>query len=198
MGTSTKEAHQQVIAARKAFAGELDELNAATRSALDIPAKVRKHPLETAGLAGGAAFLAVGGPKRVLKAVGRRVRPTRKQRFKGVLPDELEKALDRLGTGAEDVRDRLEQDFYDWMSKRRSKEAPANARQSFWKTYDAFLGPLGALGAKALAQRFFAAPKDRPAGSTEPGAEAADVTMADLATAKAGEKVTEKLGGAGD
>ena len=89
MGTSTKEAHQQVIAARKAFAGELDELNAATRSALDIPAKVRKHPLETAGLAGGAAFLAVGGPKRVLKAVGRRVRPTRKQRFKGVLPDEV-------------------------------------------------------------------------------------------------------------
>jgi hypothetical protein len=195
MGTSTKEAHQQVIAARKAFAGELDELTAATRSALDIPAKIRKHPVETAGIAGGAAFLAVGGPKRVLRAVARRARPTKKQRLQGILPPEVEKAVERLGAGAEDVRERIEQDFFDWMSKRRSKEAPANARQSFWKTYDAFLGPLGALGAKALAQRFFAAPKDRPAGSRQTGDEAADVTMADLAAAKAGERITEKLGG---
>jgi hypothetical protein len=191
MGTATKEAHEQVIAARRALAGELDELTGAARSAVDIPAKVKRHPVETVGLAGGAAFLAVGGPKRVLKAVGSRVRPTKKQRLKGVLPKDVEKALDRLGGGADEVREKVEADFYDWMSKRRSKAAPSSGRESFWKTYDALLGPLGALGAKALAERLFAADKTRPGTDEQPG----KTTHADMISARVGQKVTEKLGG---
>ncbi len=167
MAATTKQAHQEVVAARRQLGHELDELRVATRSAVDIPAKIKRNPVQTVGLIGGAGFLAVGGPKRVLQAVGRRVRPTKKDRFKGILPKDVEKLVDRTASNAEEVRQRLEQDFYDWMSKKRPQQAPANARQSFWKTYDSFLGPLGALGTKALAERLFAADAKRTTASGE-------------------------------
>jgi hypothetical protein len=138
---------------------------------------------------GGAGFLAVGGPKRVLRAVERRVRPTREQKLKGILPKDIERIIDRTAENAEQVKVRLEQDFYDWMDKKRPRQAaPSTGRQSFWKTYDAFVGPLGALGAKALAERLLAAePRRKPGGGTEkPG----DLTLADLATAEVGKKIT--------
>ena len=189
MATPTKQAHEQVVAARRQLGRELDELRVAGRSAVDIPAKVRRNPVRTVGLMGGAGFLAVGGPKRVLRAVERRVRPTREQKLKGILPKDIERIIDRTAENAEQVKVRLEQDFYDWMDKKRPQQAaPSTGRQSFWKTYDAFVGPLGALGAKALAERLLAAePRRKPGGGTEkPG----DVTLTDLATAEVGKKIT--------
>lgn len=157
MAATAKQANQEVVAARKALGHELDELRLATRSAVDIPAKVKRNPVKTMSLIGGVGFLAVGGPKRVIQAVERRVRPTKKDRLKGILPKDVEKLVDKTSSNADEVRQRLEQDFYDWMSKKRPQQAPAGARQSFWKTYDSFLGPLGALGAKAMAEKLFAA-----------------------------------------
>ena len=162
MGESTRDARQKVVRAREGFGEEVAELALATRSAVDIPAKVRRHPVRTAGIAGGAVFLAANGPKRVLRAVERRVAPRRSDKFKGILPKEIEKALDRLGDQGMDARERLEAEFADWVSKRSTKQAPSNARQSFWKTYDAVIGPLAALGVKRLLDRLFAAEPDRP------------------------------------
>ncbi len=189
MAATTKQAHQEVVAARKQLGHELDELRVATRSAVDIPAKIKRNPVQTVGLIGGAGFLAVGGPKRVLQAAGRRLRPTRKDRFKGILPKDVEKLVDRTASNAEEVRQRLEQDFYDWMSKKRPQQAPANARQSLWKTYDSFLGPLGALGAKAMAEKLFAADAKRrkPSGEQErPGS----VSPADSVATSIGKKLS--------
>lgn len=187
MEATTKQAHDQVVAARRQLGHELDELRLATRSAADIPAKVRKNPVQTVGLIGGAGFLAVGGPKRVLRAIEHRVRPRKKDRLKGILPKEVEKVIDRTAADADEVRQRLEQDFFDWMSKKRPQQAPANARQSFWKTYDSLIGPLGALGAKSLIERLFASDPDRPAATDKdrPGT----VSAADVVTAKVGDKL---------
>ncbi len=188
MATSTKQAYEQVVAARRQLGHEMDELRLATRSAVDIPAKVKRNPVQTIGLIGGAGFLAVGGPKRVLKAIEHRVRPTKKDRLKGILPKDVEKVVGKHAANAEEVRQRLEQDFYDWMSKKRPQQAPATGRRSFWKTYDALIGPLGALGAKSLVERLLAPDPKRPAspGKDKPG----DVTAADLATAEVGKKIS--------
>jgi ElaB/YqjD/DUF883 family membrane-anchored ribosome-binding protein len=192
MGEETRTARQEVLAARASLSGEVDELGSAARSAVDIPAKVRKNPVQTVGVAAGAAFLAVGGPKRVLKAVERRVFPSRAQKAKGYLPKELARAIDSLGDDAAKAREHLESEFQEFL-RRRAPEAKdvakqVSGRQSFWKTYDAFVGPLGALGAKALAERLLAAePRRKPGGGTEkPG----DVTFGDLATAEVGKKIT--------
>jgi hypothetical protein len=163
MATAAQEAERQVIAAREALGGELDELSAAARSAVDIPAKIRHNPVQTAALAGGAGFLVLGGPKRVLRAVVKRVRPQRADRHRGLLPNEVEKAIkDSAGPRAPEVQAALEQDFADYLKKKAKQEPPPNAAQSLWKTYDALIGPLAAMGAKQLAGRLFAAQKDRP------------------------------------
>lgn len=188
MAATTKQAHEEVVAARKALGHELDELRGATRSAVDIPAKVKRNPVKTVGLLGGAGFLAVGGPKRILQAMERRVRPAKRDRLKGILPKDVEKLVDKTATNAEEVRQRLEQDFYDWMSKKRPQQAPANARQSFWKTYDSFLGPLGALGAKAMAEKLFAADKMRGASAEQEGT--GSTSRADMLAARAGKKLS--------
>jgi hypothetical protein len=123
--------------------------------------------------------------------VERRLRPKKKDRLKGVLPKEVERIVERTGQNAEEVRQRLEQDFYDWMQKKRPQQAPGNARQSFWKTWDAFVGPLAALGTKSLAERLFAAdPKRNQDAGERPGG----VTVADSATAKIGRRVSERVG----
>jgi hypothetical protein len=160
MAESTTEARREVEDARKALATEFDELGAATRSALDIPAKIRRNPVKTAGIAGGAAFLAVGGPKRLIRAAERRFFPTRRDRLESVLPKDVARAVDRLGGDAETVRANLERDFMHYLEKRHPEEAP-NARRSLWRTYDILVGALGGRAAMELTKRLFEAPADR-------------------------------------
>lgn len=153
-------ARQEVLAARRAVAAEMDDLGVAARAAVDIPAKVRRNPVRTAGLAGGAAFLALGGPKRVLKRVERKVAPSRADRVKSVLPDEIARLVDRLGGDAERTRQQLERDFTTYLEKQHAVVTP-NARSSFWRTYDTFVGALGAIAARELAKKLFETPRDR-------------------------------------
>lgn len=173
MATTTQEAHEKIAAARQQLSTELDGLGAAARASVDIPAKIRRNPVRTLGLIGGAGFLAIGGPKRALKAVEKRVRPAPKDKLRGILPKDVEKLVVKSGaSNADEVQARLEQDFYDWMAKRRT-QPPANARQSLWRTYDTLLGPLGGMGSKALAKRLFSSeqsskttsiPSEKPKG----------------------------------
>lgn len=176
MATAAQEAEQQVIAARQALGGELDELSAAARSAIDIPAMVRHNPVQTAALAGGAGFLLLGGPKRILRAVVKHVRPQRADQHRGLLPGEVEHAIKHAaGPRAPEVQAALEEDFADYLKKKAGQEPPPSAQQSLLKTYDALIGPLAAMGAKQLAGRLFAAEKDRPRASgdtTEPAVDA--------------------------
>lgn len=160
MAEATDQARQEVIDARRALAAEADDLGVATRAALDIPAKVRQNPLRTAGLATGAVFLAVGGPKRVLKAVERRVAPSRADRVKSVLPKEVDRVVSRLGEDADKVRGQLESDFVSYLKREHPQAAPSG-RSSFWRTYDTFVGALGAIAARELAKKLFESPADR-------------------------------------
>ena len=156
MADSTAEARQELERARRRADAELDELGAATRSALDIPAKIRRNPLKVAGLAGGAAFLALGGPKRVIRATEKRVFPGRKEKLESILPKEVARTVDKLGGDAAAVRANLERDFMHYLERKHPEEAP-NARRSFWRTYDILAGSLGTLAARAMAKRLFEA-----------------------------------------
>ncbi|TMC65847.1 MAG: hypothetical protein E6J17_01500, partial [Chloroflexi bacterium] len=73
MGARTDAARAQVVAARAELADEVTRLEAAGRSAVDVPARIRRAPAKTAGVAAGAAFLLVGGPQRLFRRVKRAV-----------------------------------------------------------------------------------------------------------------------------
>ena len=122
MGTEAEAARAEVVAARAAFSAELDRLEAAGRAAVDIRAKVRRSPARAAGLVAGDGFLAVGGPLRVARGVGRALRGKREPLPPSLLPKEVDKALRSLGDDGQKVRGTLEREFANYLDKRKPDE----------------------------------------------------------------------------
>ncbi len=181
---SVAEARQEVIDSRRAVESELDDLGLAVRGALDIPAKIRRNPVRTVGVGAGAAFLLLGGPKRVAKRVEQRLFPKRRERR--LLPREVDRAVDRLGEeDREATRAHIERDFASYLERTHPKEQP-NARRSFWGTYDTVVGIVGAAAARELVKRFVEVPQEAKKGAGEEGAKASE------AEAKTGEPVTKR------
>jgi hypothetical protein len=125
VGTRTDAALAQVVAARADVEEEVDRLEAAARAAVDVPAKVRENPAKAAGLAAGAAFLALGGPKRLFRRAKRTVTGKDEELPSELLPKEVEKTLRKLGTDGKAVRGTLEREFANYLdtrAKERKKE----------------------------------------------------------------------------
>ena len=125
MGTRTDAALAQVVAARADLDAELDRLEAAGRAAVDIPAKVRKEPVKAAGVVAGAAFLALGGPKRLFRRVKTAIRGEEDPLPSELLPDEVNKVLRKLGSDGKKVQVTLDKEFAKYLddrSKERKKE----------------------------------------------------------------------------
>jgi hypothetical protein len=196
MAQSAAEARQEVANARRGVEKELDDLGTATRAALDIPAKVKRNPLRTAGLAGGAAFLLLGGPKRAAKAAEQCFFPRRVEKRERALPRNVQQTLGRLEPeNREKVEAHLERDFAAYLKKEHPAE-PANARQSVWKTYDTLLGVLGVAAAREMVKRLFEIPKEvrvdeiREEGQAQAEAQT-KVAKAEEKTAKAEQKAAD-------
>jgi hypothetical protein len=125
VGTRTDAALAQVVAARAQFDTELDRLEAAGRAAVDVPAKIKRSPVKAAGVAAGAAFLVAGGPKRLFRRAKRAIRGEEVALPESLLPDEIEKAVRKLGSDGKQVRGTLEREFAKYLddrAKERKKE----------------------------------------------------------------------------
>ena len=118
MGARTDAARSEVLAARAGLDEELVRLEAAGRAAVDIPARLRREPAKLLGTAGGAAFLLLGGPKRVFKGVRRAIFGKDADLPKSMLPPEVEKTLKKLGPDGERVRGTLEREFADYLEEK--------------------------------------------------------------------------------
>ena len=118
MATETDAARDRVLEARASLGEELEVLEASARAAVDIPAKVKRNPGKTAAVAGGAAFLVLGGPKRVFRAGRRAITGEPDPLPKSMLPKEIDKALRALGDDGQKVRGALERDFAAYAKQR--------------------------------------------------------------------------------
>ncbi len=125
-------ARAEIAAARGALLDEVDALQASARAAVDIPARIRREPIKAAGVAAGAGFLALGGPKKIVRGVRRRVR-----RLLGrpadplpasLLPDEVERIVRRLGDDGAAVRATLEHDFAGYVDQKRKEREKERRR----------------------------------------------------------------------
>ena len=158
----------ELEAARANVRESLDDWTAATQSALDVPAKIRRNPVKTAALVGGAGFLIAGGPRRLMRATLGRVRPARPDPYEGLLPPEIERVLKDAGLAKDpEIRRALDQDFAEYLKSKGRYEAPPTAAASFWRTFDRLAGPLGTVGARILVQRIMEAERDRAAVRNE-------------------------------
>ena len=160
MGTRTDAALAQVVAARAELADDLEQLEAAGRAAIDIPAKIRRAPAKAAGVAAGAAFVALGGPRRVFRRAKRAVTGEEEDLPSELLPKEVEKTLRKLGTDGRKVRGTLEREFaryLDTRAKERKKEGVLAAGVAL---ATGVLRPITLRAGKTLAER--ALDPDRP------------------------------------
>jgi hypothetical protein len=115
MGARADAARAEVLVAREALTEEVTRLEAAGRSAVDIPSKVRREPVKTAGVAAGAAFLVAGGPKRVFRRAKRFVVGPEDPLPKSMLPPEVDKTLRKMGTDGEKIRGTIEREFAEYL-----------------------------------------------------------------------------------
>jgi hypothetical protein len=153
VGARTDAARAEVLAARTGLDEELVRLEAAGRAAVDIPARLRREPAKVLGAAGGAAFLLLGGPKRVLKGVQRAILGEKADLPKSMLPPQIEKALKKLGPDGEKVRGTLEHEFAEYLEE----TAPKRKERDLSGTAAAMLGgvllPVTKRLGKQLAER---------------------------------------------
>ena len=121
MGASTDAARARVLAARGQLEDEVIRLEAAGRSAVDIPTKIRREPAKTAGLAAGAAFLVAGGPRRVFRRVRRTIQGPEADMPKSMLPKEVDRELKKLGSDGDKVRGTIEREFAKYLDEHREE-----------------------------------------------------------------------------
>lgn len=168
MGEATREARQDVAAARARLSTEVDELELAARSAADIPAKIRKNPAKVAALGGGAVFLAAGGPRRLASRIVRVARRPKKSPVASLLPEDVGRIVEQVGAEAGDVRSALEASFARWLEenrnprgKKRKTDDRRTGGEAFWHLFDSVAAPVANRAAKQFAERLFAAEPDR-------------------------------------
>ena len=121
MGARTDAARAQVVASRAELEDEVLRLEAAGRTAVDIPGKIKREPVRTAGLAAGAAFLIAGGPKRLFRRVKRAVVGPEQELPKSMLPEDVDKALRKLGPDGEKVRGAIEREFAQYLEEHKEE-----------------------------------------------------------------------------
>lgn len=153
MGAQTDAARAEVLAAREGLDAELVRLEAAGRAAVDIPARIRREPAKVLGTAGGAAFLLLGGPKRVFKGARRAIFGPDADLPKSMLPKEVDKTLKKLGSDGERVRGTLEREFAEYLDEK----APQRKQRDLGATTASLLNfallPVAKRVGKQLAER---------------------------------------------
>jgi hypothetical protein len=147
VATEADAARERVLAARSDVALEIERLEASARAAVDVPAKVRRNPVRTAAIVGGAGFVALGGPRRLFRRAKAAIVGPDAPLPEQMLPEEIEKALKRLGTDGARVRGTLERDFADYVKAAHKRRRPDVGRTLYYS----LTVPLLRLGAKAAA-----------------------------------------------
>jgi hypothetical protein len=145
VGEVTNAARAEVLTARAALDEEIDRLEASARAAVDIKAKVRRHPAKTAGAAAGAGFLLLGGPRRLLRGAKRVILGPSDPLPKSMLPREIDEALRKLGSDGSRVRGTLEREFAAYLQEK----APQRKERDLGAVVAGLLGTAG----KPIAQR---------------------------------------------
>ena len=115
MGEGTDAARAAVLTARASVEEELVRLEASARAAVDVKAKVRRNPGRTAGVAAGAGFLLLGGPRRTVRGVRRVIFGRRAPLPPSMLPKDIDRALRELGDDGDRVRGTIEREFADYL-----------------------------------------------------------------------------------
>jgi hypothetical protein len=151
----TDAARAAAVASRAELAEEVARLEAAGRAAVDIPAKIRRAPAQTAGLAAGAAFIVAGGPKRLIRGVRRAIFGPEADLPKSMLPRQVDKTLKKLGSDGDKVRGTLEREFASYLDEKAEERRKRDLTGTAAVLAASLLGPLTKRLGDRLAEELF-------------------------------------------
>jgi hypothetical protein len=156
VGEGTSVARAEVLAAREALDEELVRLEASVRAAIDIPAKIKRSPVKAAGLVGGAAFVVLGGPRRVLRGARHAVFGRPEPLPESMLPKEIDASLRKLGEDGDRVRGLLEHEFASYLQATEPARKRRDLSGALTVVTIAFVRPLVLRYSRRLAEQIFA------------------------------------------
>ncbi len=155
MGARTDAARAEVLARRQEVADELVRLEASGRAAVDIPARMKRAPAQTAGVAAGAAFLVLGGPGRILRGIRRAVKGPDADLPKTMLPKEVDAALRKLGPDGDRVRGTIEREFAKYLDEHAEARKDRDLGGTAALVLGNLLRPATERAGRQLAERLF-------------------------------------------
>ena len=167
MGARTDAARAEVVARRQLLLDEVVKLEAAGRSAVDFPGKIRRSPAKVAALAAGTAFIVLGGPRRTYRAVRRAILGPKADLPKSMLPKQIDKALRSLGDDGEQVRGLLEHEFGAYLEKSRPEREARDLKGTISELGGNILRPVTSEAGKRLAKQLFSPDAGGFAAATE-------------------------------
>jgi hypothetical protein len=129
---------------------------------VDIPAKIRRAPAQTAGLAAGAAFIVAGGPKRLVRGFRRAIFGPEADLPKSMLPREVDKTLKKLGSDGDKVRGTLEREFASYLDEKAEERRKRDLTGTAAVLAASLLGPLTKRLGDRLAEELFTPKKAGP------------------------------------
>lgn len=155
MGARTVAARAEVLAARQGLEDEVVALEASARAAVDIPARLRRQPAKVGGAAVGAAFVLLGGPRRLVRRTRRAIFGKDADLPKSMLPDEIERTLRKLGPDGDKVRGTLEREFSKFLDERAAERRKADILGVAGGLLANALGPASVKAGREFAERLF-------------------------------------------
>jgi hypothetical protein len=170
VGETLAETRVEVGEQRAALQRTGDQLEARVRHAVDIPARFRENPALFVGLGLGTAFLVVGGPGRVARALRRHLRPKATEQAYDALPKAMQAWVDAVvggvGPRAEKARNALVEELQGWrrdqLKSRKARrelakamvDGPPGPSRAMWKAAEAALTLVSAAVARGAIERF--------------------------------------------
>jgi hypothetical protein len=175
VGETLAETRVEVEAQRAENERTATELEARVRRALDVKARFKENPALFIGLGVGAAFLLLGGPRRVARGLRRRMNPTGAEQAYDALPKSMQAWVDTLvgevGPKAGRAREALIEELQRWRTEpiknkkarrelaKAMVEGPPGPSRTAWKAAEAALTLLSAAMARRAIEAFITGEK---------------------------------------
>ncbi|MEX0630127.1 MAG: hypothetical protein WEE67_10285 [Chloroflexota bacterium] len=177
MGATLDETRVELAAQRARVRATADRLEAAARRGFDLRARLRRHPVQTAGVAVGLAFILLGGPRRTVRQIRRALGGSAEaERAYASLPGSLRALVDASASGGKDrdqARRQLALAIHAWREdpKNRKRAArlvsetlsPPGPGRAFWSFVEiAAATAAGIVARRVVTRRLAEEPKSRP------------------------------------
>jgi hypothetical protein len=166
VGETLAETRVEVGEQRAALQRTGEQLEARVRHAVDIPARFRENPALFVGLGLGTAFLVVGGPGRVARALRRHLRPKAAEQAYDALPKAMQAWVDTVAGPGARARNALVEELQGWrrdqLKSRKARrelakamvDGPPGPSRAMWKAAEAALTLVSAAVARRAIERF--------------------------------------------